>query len=276
MYATRGTNFDRAKAAVPAAAVHVLVALLLMRGLGAPPPAAPGEELKLIELTESIPEPDSPKRPEPSPGETRSEQKADPRAEGAASPPNLASRATELVAPEPVIVLPVPPPIIAAPIPSTGVEASSGNAQVPGLGTGSGGIGDGTGSGARGGGAGGGGAGGAGDGRGYSPPRLLRGRIRDSDYPRELGEQGIGGVVGIRYTVEPDGRATDCKITRTSGSALLDAVTCRLIEQRFRFDPSRDRAGRPVRSQMENNHEWVVEDFPPEPEERSRPRRRIW
>ncbi|HWT13829.1 MAG TPA: energy transducer TonB, partial [Allosphingosinicella sp.] len=139
--------------------------------------------------------------------------------------------------------------------------------------TGSGGLGDGTGSGGDGGG--GGGGGGYGDGRGLSPPRWLRGRIRDSDYPPGLGEAGIGGTVSVRYTVETDGRVSGCMVTRSSGSGALDRTTCRVIEERFRFDPSRDGRGRPIRSQIVENHEWVVEDLPAEPDRR-RARRRLW
>lgn len=269
---------ERIGAAVPALAVHALVALLLMRGLGTPPTVAAPEPLRLFDLAPEPPAPlrEPPEPPRPSPGETRSERRADPRPEGAASPPNLVSRATEIVAPEPIVALPVPPPIVSAPTAGHGLDPSSGNADVPGPGTGSGGVGQGTGSGARGGGAGGGGAGGAGDGRGMTPPRRIRGRIRDSDYPPGLGEERIGGTVGVIYVVEPDGRATGCRITSSSGNGLLDETTCRLIEQRFRFDPSRDRAGRPVRSQIVENHEWVIEHLPPDPAEPPRRRRGIW
>ena len=77
------------------------------------------------------------------------------------------------------------------------------------------------------------------------------------------------------YTVETDGRATRCQITRSSGSAELDETTCRLIEQRFRFDPSRDRYGRPVRSRIVQDHNWETQDVEEEQDERP-VRRRRW
>jgi protein TonB len=55
---------------------------------------------------------------------------------------------------------------------------------------------------------------------------------------------------------------------------VLDETTCRLIEERFRFEPSRDRSGRPVRSRIVENHEWDVEDIPSRPEDDPPPRRR--
>ncbi|MEG8053304.1 TonB family protein [Sphingomonas aerolata] len=66
-------------------------------------------------------------------------------------------------------------------------------------------------------------------------------------------------MVGVRYTVETTGRVTGCSITRSSGNAVLDATTCRLIELRFRYRPWLDAAGRPVRSTVVHNQEWVNE-----------------
>ena len=268
-----GRDFDREQAAsaVSTLIVHALIGAALLWGLGAPFPRALEEPLKLFDVEPPPPEPEPPvSRPPPRIESDTPARRFSPGEEGASAPPNLRSRATEIVAPEPVIKLPVPSPIVAAPIASSGNDPSSGAADVRGPGTGAGGEGDGTGSGL-----GGGGGGGGGYGR-LTPPRLIRGRIRDSDYPEGLGEAGIGGTVGVRYTVLTDGRAANCRITRSSGSDILDDATCRLIEQRFRFDPSRDGRGRPIVSQIVENHSWVVEDLPPDPEEPPRRRRRLF
>ena len=61
------------------------------------------------------------------------------RTEGAASPPNLRSKATPIVAPP--ALLPVkPPPIVASKAAGTGFEASQGAAPVAGPGTGAAGL----------------------------------------------------------------------------------------------------------------------------------------
>jgi protein TonB len=242
---------DRAKAAFGAAALQGLMAYALIFGLATNVPAIVRENLTLIAVLEPPPPP--PERLRPHPVQNT-------RPEGRASPPNLRSRATDIVAPRPVIALPVPPPVIAALKPGIGMDPTTGSADIPGPGTGAGGEGDGTGSGGAGDGDGSGGSG--------SPPRWVRGRLRDSDYPRGLGEEGIEGTVSVRYAVEPDGRVTDCVVTRSSGSAELDDTTCRLIEQRFRYAPSRDRSGRPQRSFIVENHSWIVRDEPPEDEGR--------
>lgn len=167
------------------------------------------------------------------------------RAKGAPSPHNLRNKATEIVAP-PAPGL-QPPPIIAAPAPNIGVANNSGASDRPGPGQGAGGQGNGEG---------GGGNGGDGDG---TPPRWIKGRLSFRDLPAEIRETGWTGKVGVRYAVETDGHATNCHIDQSSGSPPVDGLTCRLIEERFRFRPALDENGKPVRSIIVESHEWIVE-----------------
>jgi protein TonB len=197
--------------------------------------------------------PPPPPRETPPPDRIRSKA-----TEGAAAPPNLRSHATEIVAPVPILPMPVPPPIVVAPIANTGAQASQGAAVVAGPGTGAGGAGNGAGSGRS----------GNGDGDGGTPPRLIHGRLKDSDYPKAAGEAGIGGTVAVEYEVETNGRVGDCEVTGSSGNAALDATTCRLIQQRFRFKPSRDENGHVVPAMIVENHTWVIHNDPPSPEGR--------
>ncbi len=227
------------------ASVAINLALVAMLALG-------WSGGSIVRLNETLATLNLAEPPPPPPPPEPVKQVPKKRAEGAASPPNLRSRATEIVAPPPIIPLPVPSPVIVAPRADIGVQASTGSAEVRGPGTGAGGEGNGRGS------------GGAGDGDGGggdddSPPRHLRGRLKDSDYPRGLGEAGVTGRVGVRYLVGVDGRVGECRITGSSGSDVLDSTTCRLIVERFRFEPSRDGAGRPVPSWLVENHEWLVE-----------------
>jgi protein TonB len=248
---------DRIRAGIPALVIHACLAFVILRSLGFEIPPLPPRVLQLVDVPPSLP-PVPPVRP------VRERSR---RPEGAASPPNLESRPTEIVAPAPV--LPPPPTIAAAPIAGLGDKPSAGAAPVPGPGTGSGGQGNGTGSGGFGD-----GPGGGGDDGGMTPPRHIRGSMRNRDYPAGAGGAGVGGTVSVLYTVETDGRATHCTITRSSGSDELDSTTCRLFEERFRYEPSRDRSGRPVRSRIVENHHWEVEDQPPEEDEQPPPRRR--
>jgi protein TonB len=260
MYADGYQAKERLRAGIPALVIHLCLLLAIARGLGLELPRLAPQPLQLIEVPPSLP---PPPREQPTPRERAR------RAEGAAAPANLEARPTEVVAPPRVVPQPAPP-IAAAPVAGPGAKPSSGAAPVPGPGTGAGGQGNGTGSGGFGN-----GPGGGGEGRG-TPPRQIRGEISDRDYPREAAETGIGGTVSVIYRIEPNGRATHCAITHSSGSAEIDDTTCRLIEQRFRFEPSRDRDGRPIASTMSQNHEWVSErvERQAQDEPESRPRRR--
>lgn len=255
MEAFRSTPAERARGAVAAVAVSLGLGAALVAGLSV-------DLRQLAERAPSVfgilpapePEPTPPVRSRPKREVHEAPKRATaPRPEGAASPANLRGKATEIAAPPVPIVL-QPPPLVTAEIAGIGSQANTGGAPVKGAGTGSGGVGNGTGSGA-----GGDGDGGGGGGAGETPPRWRRGQLRDSDYPSALTQAGIGGTVGVRYVVETNGRVGRCDVTDSSGSAQLDALTCRLIQQRFRFDPSRDAEGRPVASTIVENHEWIPE-----------------
>jgi protein TonB len=153
---------------------------------------------------------------------------------------------------------PIPVPVVTAPKAGQGPDASAGASIVAGPGTGAGGVGTGSGSGGSG--------DGDGDGGGDTPPRQIRGRLKNSDYPAAAGASGVSGTVSVRYVVETDGRVSDCEVTRSSGSQILDETTCRLIRERFRFRPSLDAQGRPVPAAIVENHSWFVEhdDAPPD------------
>jgi protein TonB len=238
---------DRLKAAAGAFLFEAALAYALIVGFGFRPPAAVTDPLKMVGLIPDRPPP--PKKVIPPPRRT-------PEKEGAASPPNLRAKPTEIVKPPPPpLPLPVPPPVVAAPIAGLGAAPSAGAAPVRGPGTGSGGLGNGTGSGN-------GGNGGGGGGRGTGP-RWVKGTLKNSDYPRGAAAAGIGGTVGVRYNVEVNGRVTNCIAERSSGNAELDEATCRLIEKRFRYKPATDAAGRPVRSVVVHNESWVIGDPPP-------------
>lgn len=202
------------------------------------------------------PTPEEPPRPQPTPSPVpaASAKQAD-RAQSArkrdeASPENLRNQATAVFAP----VLPPlrpPPPIVAAPQPGVGSASHTGNADRIGPGQGAGGEGDGTGGGGNGDGN------GNGSGDAVTRPVQIRGKLHWSDLPEELRETRQGGELELTYRVNVDGRVSDCRITQSSGIPALDARTCRLITERFRFRPSRNAAGRPVASYIIESHGWL-------------------
>lgn len=234
--AASAVDRDRIKAAVGVVALHVMLGYALFTALGIEMPDVASKELKLFEITTEPPLP-----PPEKPLVRRAAAPRKPK--DAASPPNLKAKASEVVTVVPEVRLTVPPPIIAAPIPGTGNSPFGGAADVPGPGTGSGGEGMGT------------GGGGNGDDE-FTPPRWLRGRIRDSDYPREAGDAGIGKTILLQFDVETNGRVSGCTILESSGNPMLDEATCRLVERRYRFEPSRDAYGTAVPSAVVESHVW--------------------
>lgn len=261
---------DRAGPALGSLLVQVGLACLFVWGMGGDARRAIVEPLRIFNILPPPPEPERPvSRPPPRVESDTRNRRFAPGEEGGSSPPNLRSQATPVVSPTPILPLPVRPPIVSAPVAGVGADPSSGAADVRGPGTGSGGLGNGTGSGL-----GGDGPGGGGYGR-DSPPRRIRGRLRYSDLPENAAELGISGRVGVIYAVLANGRVTDCRVSSSSGSATLDELTCRLIEQRYIYEPSRDWRGRPINSHVEHYEEWIVEDEPSR-EEPVRRRRRLF
>jgi protein TonB len=99
---------------------------------------------------------------------------------------------------------------------------------------------------------------GYGDGDGGTDLVQIAGDITSRDYPPDLREAGIGGRVKFTFTVEPNGRVGRCTVTRSSGVPELDALTCRLVQQRFVYRPSTDRYGRPIEDEVDGEHDWVA------------------
>ncbi|MFC3713450.1 energy transducer TonB [Sphingoaurantiacus capsulatus] len=65
-----------------------------------------------------------------------------------------------------------------------------------------------------------------------------RSKISQDDYPDASIRAEEAGVAQVAYDVSVDGRASNCRITKSSGFPRLDTRTCELIERRFRFRPA--------------------------------------
>ncbi|MFA6031784.1 MAG: energy transducer TonB [Myxococcota bacterium] len=232
---------ERLKGMIGAALVQGVLLYLLIAGLIVKLPIIGEVRNDLIALVPPPPPPEIKIETQPRPSH---------KTEGKAAPPNIKSKATEVTAP-PVPTPPVPPPPLpAATKPFQGNQSTQGAAPVAGPGTGAGGIGDGTGSGGA----------GDGDGNGYgreTPPRFKSGRMKRGDVPEEIWDRLLPeATVGVRYFVNVDGKVSGCQITRSSGISILDDLTCRLMEQRYRYKPSLDENGKPVRSIVYHNYTW--------------------
>lgn len=70
--------------------------------------------------------------------------------------------------------------------------------------------------------------------------------VRERDYPTRMIENGDEGVVTMHLSVTADGRVSACKVSETSGSEELDALTCSIASRRARFMAARDASGSAV------------------------------
>lgn len=218
---------ERSIALAAVVLVQLGVGIVLFRGFRVDA-SHPGELIqRLVEVT--LPKPPPPLAPRPKP---QHRQAAAPRAQPVrqgGSPGPAPAHAPPSVTP----VVPVKP---------TAAPSGGGTGSGPALGAGAGG---------------GSGGNGYGDDEGGTDLEQIAGEISSADYPRDLRESGVGGRVQFTFTVEPSGRVGRCTVTRSSGVPELDALTCRLIQQRFVYRPSTDRYGRPIADEVDGEHDWI-------------------
>jgi protein TonB len=222
---------DRWKAVTAVALVHVALGAVILSGLDVKIVRQAVERMQTFDI--AIPEPPPP--PPPPPPEQRPQQQRPD--EGA---PETKPSPSPVVAPRPVIELPVRSPVPASDVAGTG-SATSAGAGGRGTGTSAGGSGSGTGS---------------GDGRGFTPAQRVS-RIPNSEYRRFVAVSGVSrGRVGVTVKVNTDGRPSNCRIVRSSGNSAADSLMCELTVRHVRFRPALDPQGQPVAQDISWFPDW--------------------
>jgi protein TonB len=189
--------------------IHVAIGYLLVTGLAINAVKQVVERVTTIDVEEPPPPPEEPDEPPP------------PQQEPTAPPPPVAP-------PPPINIAPAPPPIQTQPtipppsppalrIPPPAPVAPPAPPPAPSQARG-----------AR-----------------TKNERSWASRIQEN-YPARALREEIEGTVGVRVTVTPDGRATGCSVTASSGSSILDQAACAGMERYARFDPALDAAGNPT------------------------------
>ena len=241
-FAGSGTNSDRLKSGLAVLLIHLTAGYVLLNAFD----IRVGEALRstvgnLNVIAIALPPEVVDDRP----------RKASPNQEGAASPANIHKASVPREAPEPIVEIPLPEPVLVSPKAGEGNQNDAGAANVSGPGSGAGGVGVGFGSGRGGDGTGGGGV--------ALRAKLVSGRITNADYPKTAATARQGGTVTAHFTIDTNGRANRCRIVKSSGNADIDATTCRLIEQRFRYEPARNKAGQPISDVTGWQQTWWLE-----------------
>ena len=101
--------------------------------------------------------------------------------------------------------------------------------------------------------------------RSIKPRGNIAAVIGNEDYPIDAMRNSEQGTVGFVLTLDERGRVADCVVEYSSGSASLDAQTCRLMWLRIQLEPGRDKAGNPVTSALRAKIRWVLPEPTPIP-----------
>ena len=130
MYRTDLTSKDKSGAMAAVLAIHAGLAFALLQMSGQIDLTDPQDALRVFDINEIVPPP-----PPPPPPPQQAEQPR-PKEEEGGSPANIRSEATPVVAPKPVIQIPVPPVIAVTETPRQGAAPTQGRFDVLGPGTG--------------------------------------------------------------------------------------------------------------------------------------------
>lgn len=86
-----------------------------------------------------------------------------------------------------------------------------------------------------------------------------------NDYPGEARVANRDGVVAFRLDIDTSGRVSNCTVTQSSGTDILDATTCDVISRRAVFSPARDASGAAVAGIYTNQVRWLLPKKAPQP-----------
>lgn len=86
--------------------------------------------------------------------------------------------------------------------------------------------------------------------------------IPPDGYPSAARDSAEEGRVAFTLEVDESGRVSDCKVTSSSGSPLLDETTCYYMSANARFTPARDAKNKIVPSKWSSAMTWKLEVKP--------------
>lgn len=92
--------------------------------------------------------------------------------------------------------------------------------------------------------------------------------VGPDDYPDEAMANDLEGIVAFRLDIDTSGRVSNCTVTQSSGTDILDVAACNLISRRAVFSPARDASGAAVAGVYTNRVRWSLPNEMPQPVER--------
>ncbi|MET0377319.1 MAG: energy transducer TonB [Rhizorhabdus sp.] len=100
-----------------------------------------------------------------------------------------------------------------------------------------------------------------------APPRVAkkltpRGQpqswVTNDDYPAAALRSESEGTTGVRLDVDASGKVSNCTVTSSSGSSLLDNTACSLLRRRARFNPAEDASGNKIPASWPGRFTWKM------------------
>jgi len=82
--------------------------------------------------------------------------------------------------------------------------------------------------------------------------------VTNDDYPAAALRAEQAGTTSFRLDVDAGGRVTNCTVTGSSGSSLLDNTACSLLKRRARFGPAEDSSGNKIPATYSNRFRWEI------------------
>lgn len=82
--------------------------------------------------------------------------------------------------------------------------------------------------------------------------------VTDDDYPAAALRAEQAGTVRFRLDVDASGKVTNCTVTGSSGTSVLDTTACNLLKRRARFNPAEDEGGNKIPAPYNGSFTWKI------------------
>lgn len=82
--------------------------------------------------------------------------------------------------------------------------------------------------------------------------------ITPADYPKSELAQRVSGTTAFTLSLDENGEVTDCRVTASSGSAVLDDAACTLLKARAHFSPATNSKGEKIADSYSSRVVWSL------------------
>lgn len=93
------------------------------------------------------------------------------------------------------------------------------------------------------------------------PPKPLKdwaSYVSPYDYPAAAASLRLHGDTHALIDVDIDGKASNCRVVRSSGQKEFDKTTCMVVTKRARYEPARNAKGEPIKAPFYLVFRWEV------------------